>query len=89
MVKCKKCLYKKNCQFLANRKKLVVEDCSAFENENKIKTEAVKEFAEKVEKEFSKIESQMPNSRTIQKTFQIYRNAVQIVLKELVGDNNA
>ena len=49
-MRCEKCLYRKNCQFLATHKKTVVEDCSCFEEENKIKAEAVKEFAERLKK---------------------------------------
>ena len=49
---CEKCLYKKNCQFLAKLKRAAIEGCTAFESEEKyitnIKIEAIKEFAEKL-----------------------------------------
>ena len=53
MEKCEKCLYKRNCQFLATHKKAVVEDCTAFEHEEerinmakrKARAEALNEFA--------------------------------------------
>ena len=50
MAKCEKCIYKKNCHFLSTHKKTIVEDCSCFEDENKVKAEAVKEFAERLKK---------------------------------------
>ena len=52
---CGKCLYKKNCQFLATHKKVVVEGCTAFESEEefkaKIKLEGCREFAERLKEE--------------------------------------
>lgn len=49
---CEKCLYRKNCQFLATHKKVDVEGCTAFESEEdlrvSVKTEAYKEFAERL-----------------------------------------
>ena len=32
MIKCEKCLYNANCQFLMTHKKAVVEDCTAFKS---------------------------------------------------------
>ena len=48
MIKCEKCLYRKNCQFLLTHKKTTVEACSAFESENDLKAETRKEFAERL-----------------------------------------
>lgn len=49
---CKNCLYRKNCQFLAKHKNAVVENCTAFKSEVEyianIKSEAIKEFADKL-----------------------------------------
>ena len=45
MIKCEKCLYRKNCQFLATHKKTAVEGCTAFKSESDLKAEAFKEFA--------------------------------------------
>jgi hypothetical protein len=45
---CNKCLYKKNCQFLAKHRKTIVEGCTAFESENKVRAEAIKEFVERL-----------------------------------------
>ena len=52
-MKCEKCLYRKNCQFIAKDYKVptYVCECTAFESEEefkvKVKLEAIKEFAEK------------------------------------------
>lgn len=48
MVKCEKCLYRKNCQFLSKSKKAIVEDCTVFKSEEELKSEAIKEFAERL-----------------------------------------
>ena len=56
---------------------------------DKIKAEAYKEFGENLEKAFSKTECQMPNSEVIKQTVQICRNTIRLVLKELVGEDNA
>lgn len=50
---------------------------------NKIKTEAYKEFGNKLEKAFSKTENQIPNSEVVKQTVQICRNAIRIVTNEL------
>lgn len=47
---CEKCLYKKNCQFIAKHK-TIVEGCTAFKSEAEIKTEAIKEFAERLKEQ--------------------------------------
>lgn len=51
------------------------------------KAEAYKEFTDNIEKAFSKTERQMPNSEVIKQTVQICRNAIQIALKELRGED--
>ena len=50
MIKCEKCLYRKNCQFLATHKNTIVEGCTAFESENDLRIAAAKEFAERLKK---------------------------------------
>ena len=45
---CEKCLYRQNCQFLGKHKKADVSGCTAFVSEAGYKSEAIKEFAEKV-----------------------------------------
>lgn len=49
---CENCIYRKNCQFLAKRKKAEVIDCTAFVSEadfvKKAKAEAVREYSHKV-----------------------------------------
>lgn len=49
---CENCLYRKNCQFLSKHKNVEVKDCTAFMSETefikKAKTEAVREFAERL-----------------------------------------
>lgn len=50
---CEKCLYRKNCQFLATHKKAEVAGCTAFVSEDdyraNIKAEAIKEFVKKLD----------------------------------------
>jgi len=48
-MKCEKCLYRKNCQFLAKHKKAVVEGCTAFASEADLKRETAKEIFEEIE----------------------------------------
>ena len=56
---CKNCLYRNNCQFLAKHKNAVVENCTAFKSEVEyianIKSEAIKEFADKLKARIDKI----------------------------------
>ena len=53
-MKCEKCLYRKNCQFIAKDYKVPTYacECTAFESEEefkaKVKFEAIKEFAERL-----------------------------------------
>lgn len=46
---CEKCLYRKNCQFLAKHKTAVVEGCTAFVSETDLKRETAKEIFEEIE----------------------------------------
>ena len=50
------------------------------------KAEAYKEFADNIDKIFSKIERRVPDSKIIEQTVQICRKTIQIALKELVGE---
>ena len=45
---CEKCLYRKNCQFLAKRKPCKVEDCTAFKSEKELIADTVLKYSEKV-----------------------------------------
>ena len=47
---CEKCLYNKNCQFLAKRNKHKVEGCTAFKSEVDFKQEVAREIFEEIEK---------------------------------------
>lgn len=47
-MKCEKCLYRKNCQFIATHKNIIVDECTNFKSEEEIKLEAIKEFAEQL-----------------------------------------
>lgn len=80
---CEKCLYKKNCQFLAKHKKAVVEGCTGFLSEDEYKTtikaEAVKEFAERFEK-------------SLERQYNAYGRLyvlrhIEKLVKEMVGEN--
>jgi predicted nuclease with TOPRIM domain len=55
---------------------------------NKTRTSTYKEIADKLELAFSKTESQMPNNEVVKQTVQICRNAIRLVLNELVGEHN-
>ena len=57
-MKCEKCLYRKNCQFLAKHRKVVVADCTAFKNEADLTTETVREI-------FADIENTLFNNHCI------------------------
>ena len=46
--KCKECVYRGNCQFILKHKGDIVEGCTAFKSESVIKSEAVREFAERL-----------------------------------------
>ena len=47
---CEKCLYKKNCQFLAKHKQSAVDGCTAFESEAALKAEVAREIFEEIER---------------------------------------
>ena len=46
---CEKCLYNKNCQFLAKHNKHKVEGCTAFKSEVDFKQEVAREIFEDIE----------------------------------------
>lgn len=84
---CEKCLYRKNCQFLAKHKGVIVTDCTAFNDEEElkanIKAEAVKEYINKAKEEmlnFAKIEINEHYYYLVGTSF--FDN----LLKETVGD---
>jgi DNA repair exonuclease SbcCD ATPase subunit len=52
-----------------------------------IKAEAVKEFAERLDKEFAEIESKLPDNKIVKRTAQILFNAVTLVKMEMVGED--
>ena len=89
MIKCEKCLYRKNCQFLATHKNTIVEGCTAFESENDLQIKAVKEFAERFENELTQIEEiyideEHENFISANKVIALLVNLV----KEMEGDGN-
>lgn len=45
---CEKCLYRKNCQFLAKRKSCKVEGCTAFKSEKELIADTVRKMQEMV-----------------------------------------
>lgn len=76
-----------HCVLRGDRCAILTEDLAGYDKLiAEIKAEAYKEFADDIEKAFSKTESQMPNSEVIKQTVQICRNAIRLVLNELVGD---
>jgi len=83
---CKNCLYRKNCQFLAKHKNAVVENCTAFKSEVEyianIKSEAIKEFAEKLKQKISK-----PWYYLAQIVF--VKEDIDELVRETVGKNDA
>ena len=46
---CEKCLYRKNCQFLAKHKQSAVDGCTAYESETDLKAEVAREIFEDLE----------------------------------------
>lgn len=79
MIKCEKCLYRKNCQFLATHKNTTVEGCTAFESESDFKIEAVKELLEKIEKQAILSEDDV---------YWVELDDIYNLVKEMVGENN-
>lgn len=45
---CEKCLYRKNCQFLAKQKPCKVEGCTAFKSEKELRADTVSEIRARV-----------------------------------------
>lgn len=85
----KQCAWERDI-FAEDMKEEIKKDCSYLMLDIKtIKAEAYKEFGNKLERAFSKSESQMPNSEVVKQTVQICRNAIRIVINELVGDKSA
>ena len=85
MTKCEKCLYRKNCQFLATHKNTTVEGCTAFESENNLKTEAIKEFVSNFLGVLARYESAFIETQdwSARNTIIQVRNE----LKKMVGDS--
>ena len=76
----------------AEVEKLKAENKLLSRYEDYIKAEAYKEFADNIERAFSKVESQIsqiPNVKLVEKTIQICRNVIRIVLNELVSNGDA
>lgn len=73
-MKCEKCLYNRNCVYLSRHPKNInrIADCSCFESRNKLRAEAVKEFAERL------CEDRVSNDPVV--------IAVKVELKEMVGE---
>ena len=56
-MKCEKCLYRKNCQFLAKYKKADVDGCTAFESEKDMRWRIAREIFADIEKHRRKVQS--------------------------------
>ena len=50
------------------------------------KAEAIKEFTERVDSMFAKIENELPKNKIVKATIQVYKDMLQIVKKEMVGE---
>ena len=55
----------------------------AVEDLKTAKTEAYKEFADRLDKHFVKKKNELPNEFIVNKFFELFKNSIQIVLKEL------
>lgn len=84
MIKCEKCLYRKNCQFLATHKKTTVEGCTAFASESDLKAEAVKEFAERLNDYVFEAEA---NDDPQLKVRLLFADDIEKAKKEMVGES--
>lgn len=51
---CDKCLYKKNCQFLAKHKQSSVDGCTAFESEKDFRADVIEEYRKRVNAKMGK-----------------------------------
>ena len=87
MIKCEKCLYRKNCQFLKTHKKTTVEGCTAFESESRLKAEAVKEFAEAYKDQIEDCTG-MFTVEGFYVPLDAVLNAVDFIRERLVGDTD-
>lgn len=48
---CEKCLYRKNCQFLATHENSIVESCTAYKSETDLRAEVAREIFDLIEDE--------------------------------------
>jgi hypothetical protein len=83
MIKCEKCLYRKNCQFLATHKNTIVEGCTAFESENDLRIEAAKEFADLAIKRICENVTPIPQQRYLIK---MCIEEIENTKKEMAGE---
>lgn len=83
MIKCEKCLYRKNCQFLATHKNTTVEGCTAFKSESDLKAEAFKEFADLAIKKIYENVTPIPQQRYLVK---MCIEEIENTKKEMVGE---
>lgn len=83
MERCEKCLYRKNCQYLAKHKTTEVSGCTAFWSEADFKSEIAKEIFAKIN---SGIDSLEYNVKTFRKTVKVEELQEQVnwVLHEVV-----
>lgn len=68
----------------AENERLKTEKDNLIKTYSKCQVANIKEFAGRLEEAFSKAESQIPNSEIIKQTVQVCRNAIGLVLKEMV-----
>lgn len=69
---CEKCLYRKNCQFLAKRKSCKVEGCTAFKSEKELIADTIRKMQERL------CEGRVSNDPVV--------IATNVVVKEMLGE---
>jgi len=89
-MKCKTCIYRKNCQFLGRYKKVEVSDCTAFVSEvdfiKKIKVETINGFAEKLKSGIVEGTESTERCRYPILTYEYIDNLVNEMLEQAKGE---
>lgn len=86
-MKCEKCLYRKNCQFIAKYYKVptYVCECTAFESEDefkaRVKSEAITDFSERLKSTFPPRESE---KCTLDDCYIL--DQIDTIMQEMIGD---
>ena len=76
-------MWKKLCEQAEEKHEKMFQEAKAT-----IRPKAIKEFAERVDSMFAKIENELPKNKIVKATIQVYKDMLQIVKKEMVGENN-